>query len=131
MKINISRVEIDVLKKEIVVFDENFDDYRDNVDYRSLWPETCNENVTLASIDKPSGVLRVWCNLIENLSFTCIVAVGQYQLQAVDMLFVILQDLISMPGKFPSPPSSHTRANYFTLPTRNFVRRHRFRSLLH
>jgi len=88
-----------VLHKQVVVFDENTAEYRDQLEYSILWPESCgNDSVTLSSIDKPSGVLRVWSNLIENLAFTCIVAVDQYQSQAVDMLFVILQDLTTVPG---------------------------------
>ena len=100
IKIGASRVETDVLSKEIIVFDENNGEYRDQLEYRILWPaDDCgHDDISLSSIDRPSGVLRVWSNLIENLAFTCIVAVDQYQSQAVDMLFVILQDLISVPG---------------------------------
>lgn len=57
--------------------------------------ETC-----LSQIDKPSGVLRVWASMIESLSFTCMVAIGKYQSQALDMLFVIVQDLRNTPGEW-------------------------------
>lgn len=102
IKISISRVETNVLNKEVVVFDGDTRDYHDTMDYRVLWPEQSNCVATLSPVDKPSGVLRVCCNLIENLSFTCIVAVDQYQSPAIDMLFVILRDIVSVPGKVPS-----------------------------
>lgn len=92
-------MEPDILQKKIVYFGKDYpqDVYEER--YQILWPESIYDDPSLTSIDKPSGVLRVWFSLIENLSFTCVIAVGQYQSQAIDTLFLILQDLLIIPGK--------------------------------
>lgn len=98
IQISVSRVEPDVLNKQILYFGKDESEHADDQRYRILWPEASNDGPSLSSIDKPSGVLRVWCSLIESLSFTCIIAVERYQSQAIDTLFIILQDLLVIPG---------------------------------
>lgn len=66
--------------------------------YEVLLKEGLNDIPPLSFIDKPSGVLRVWSSLIESLSFTCIITTGKYQSQIMDMYFLILRELLTIPG---------------------------------
>lgn len=92
-------MEPDILEKKIVYFGKDYPEEACVERYQILWPESTYDDPSVTSIDKPSGVLRVWFSLIENLSFTCVIAVGQYQSQAIDTLFLILQEVLIIPGK--------------------------------
>lgn len=101
VQINLSKIDPEVPNKKIIYFgDDKTDELPLESIYAPLLLDGSNDFVSLSLIDKPSGVLRVWSSMIESLSFTCIVATGKYQSQALDMLFIISQDLIATPGRW-------------------------------
>lgn len=97
IQIGISRVDPKVPDQEIIYFGEEESEVC-SYDKQFEILSTSEETQSFSTFDRPSGVLRVWSSLIENLSFTSIISSGKYQSQALDMLFEMLRDLLNVPG---------------------------------
>lgn len=63
----------------------------------SVSPADCGPS--LDSIDRPSGVLRVWFLLLEGMHSAAISANSNLQPCILDMVFTDLTELIDHPGK--------------------------------
>ncbi|XP_049951444.1 brefeldin A-inhibited guanine nucleotide-exchange protein 3 [Schistocerca serialis cubense] len=66
------------------------------ISYSSL--SISGEMLSLDALDKPSGVLRVWFILLEGLASATMTCPRRYQPYALDVLFQLLRELLSMPG---------------------------------
>ncbi|KAK2577178.1 hypothetical protein KPH14_003335 [Odynerus spinipes] len=55
-------------------------------------------SVTLQSMDKPSGILRVWYILIEGLASATMICPRRYQPHTLETLFHLLRDILNVPG---------------------------------
>lgn len=101
MQVSVNRIDPNIPDKTVINFGENENEPSSTFEmsYKPLSLEGTSDGVSLAVIDKPSGVLRVWSSMVESLTFTAIVAIEKYQSQALDMLFVVLRDLLTVPGK--------------------------------
>ncbi|XP_076240885.1 brefeldin A-inhibited guanine nucleotide-exchange protein 3 isoform X2 [Calliopsis andreniformis] len=53
---------------------------------------------TLQSMDKPSGILRVWYILIEGLASATMICPKRYQPHTLETLFHLLRDTLNVPG---------------------------------
>lgn len=53
---------------------------------------------TLQSLDKPSGILRVWYLLIEGLASATMICPRKYQPHTLETLFHLLRDILNIPG---------------------------------
>ncbi|XP_020284178.1 brefeldin A-inhibited guanine nucleotide-exchange protein 3 [Pseudomyrmex gracilis] len=53
---------------------------------------------TLQSLDKPSGILRVWYILIEGLASATMICPRRYQPHTLETLFHLLRDILNVPG---------------------------------
>lgn len=53
---------------------------------------------TLQSMDKPSGILRVWYILIEGLASATMICPRRYQPHTLETLFHLLRDILNVPG---------------------------------
>lgn len=61
--------------------------------------EECErQDLTLARMDKPSGVLRIWYILLEGLASNTIICARKNQPYALETLFKLLKDLLHCPG---------------------------------
>ncbi|XP_030760657.1 brefeldin A-inhibited guanine nucleotide-exchange protein 3 isoform X2 [Sitophilus oryzae] len=56
------------------------------------------ENITLAGLDKPSGVLKVYYILIDGLSSAIILSAPKNQPYVIETLFKLLRDILTTPG---------------------------------
>lgn len=54
--------------------------------------------MTLHSMDKPSGILRVWYTLIEGLASATMICPRRFQPHALETLFHLLRDILRVPG---------------------------------
>ncbi|XP_015191675.1 PREDICTED: brefeldin A-inhibited guanine nucleotide-exchange protein 3 isoform X4 [Polistes dominula] len=54
--------------------------------------------MTLQSMDKPSGILRVWYILIEGLASATMICPRRYQPHTLETLFHLLRDILNVPG---------------------------------
>ncbi|KAI4492341.1 hypothetical protein M0802_009851 [Mischocyttarus mexicanus] len=55
-------------------------------------------SMTLQSMDKPSGILRVWYILIEGLASATMICPRRYQPHTLETLFHLLRDILNVPG---------------------------------
>lgn len=58
------------------------------------------EHNDVSSLDRASGVLRVWVLLLEGLCGATMVSCRQYQPHALDTLFTLLREILVHPGMF-------------------------------
>ncbi|XP_011297452.1 brefeldin A-inhibited guanine nucleotide-exchange protein 3 isoform X2 [Fopius arisanus] len=56
------------------------------------------QTITLQSMEKPSGILRVWYLLIEGLASATILCPRRYQPHTLETLFHLLRDVLNVPG---------------------------------
>lgn len=75
--------------------------------YRLL--NTGEEVANLDTMDRPSGVLRVWFVLLEGLASATIMCPRRYQPHALDTLFQLLRDLLYIPGWYLCFPSKNDK----------------------
>ncbi|XP_063984842.1 brefeldin A-inhibited guanine nucleotide-exchange protein 3 [Diachasmimorpha longicaudata] len=56
------------------------------------------QTITLQSMEKPSGILRVWYLLIEGLASATMICPRRYQPHTLETLFHLLRDVLNVPG---------------------------------
>ncbi|CAG5092160.1 Similar to Arfgef3: Brefeldin A-inhibited guanine nucleotide-exchange protein 3 (Mus musculus) [Cotesia congregata] len=56
------------------------------------------QTITLQSMEKPSGILRVWYLLIEGLASATMICPRRYQPHTLETLFHLLRDILNVPG---------------------------------
>ncbi|XP_008550828.1 brefeldin A-inhibited guanine nucleotide-exchange protein 3 [Microplitis demolitor] len=56
------------------------------------------QTITLQSMEKPSGILRVWYLLIEGLASATMICPKRYQPHTLETLFHLLRDILNVPG---------------------------------
>ncbi|XP_067003777.2 brefeldin A-inhibited guanine nucleotide-exchange protein 3 [Anabrus simplex] len=82
---------------EVTQFDSDLTSPSNGQSYRLL--STCGSEIaTLDSMDRPSGVLRVWFVLLEGLASATMTCPRRFQPHALDTLFQLLRDLLHTPG---------------------------------
>ncbi|GLG94562.1 LOW QUALITY PROTEIN: uncharacterized protein GBIM_01757, partial [Gryllus bimaculatus] len=82
---------------EVTYFDPDMASSNHCMSYKILSTTSC-EVATLDSLDKPSGVLRVWFVLLEGLASATTTCPRRFQPHALDTLFQLLRELLHTPG---------------------------------
>ncbi|XP_043279234.1 brefeldin A-inhibited guanine nucleotide-exchange protein 3 isoform X2 [Venturia canescens] len=86
---------------EFTRFDKNSDSIQEvvaDVSYDALSRVEKAQTITLQSMDKPSGILRVWYLLIEGLASATMICPKRYQPHTLETLFHLLRDILNVPG---------------------------------
>ncbi|XP_066597342.1 brefeldin A-inhibited guanine nucleotide-exchange protein 3 [Prorops nasuta] len=96
-------VDPNIPNLELTRFEKNGETMPEVVTERSyndlLSPFEKNTPVTtLQSMDKPSGILRVWYILIEGLATATMICPKRYQPHTLETLFHLLRDTLNVPG---------------------------------
>ncbi|KAL6418361.1 hypothetical protein ACFW04_012187 [Cataglyphis niger] len=89
---------------ELTRFDKHIESMQDVIPERSydvltpLIDKNAHSMTTLQSMDKPSGILRVWYILIEGLASATMICPRRYQPHTLETLFHLLRDILNVPG---------------------------------
>ncbi|KAL0123050.1 hypothetical protein PUN28_007584 [Cardiocondyla obscurior] len=89
---------------ELTRFDKHIESMQDVISeksYDTLTPlidKDAHPIATLQSMDKPSGILRVWYILIEGLASATMICPKRYQPHTLETLFHLLRDILNVPG---------------------------------
>ncbi|XP_011347104.2 brefeldin A-inhibited guanine nucleotide-exchange protein 3 isoform X2 [Ooceraea biroi] len=89
---------------ELTRFDKHIESLQEVIPERSydvltpLIDKGAHTIVTLQSMDKPSGILRVWYILIEGLASATMICPKRYQPHTLETLFHLLRDILNVPG---------------------------------
>ncbi|XP_014477513.1 PREDICTED: brefeldin A-inhibited guanine nucleotide-exchange protein 3 isoform X1 [Dinoponera quadriceps] len=89
---------------ELTRFDKHIESMQEVIPERSydvltpLIDKDAHSIVTLQSMDKPSGILRVWYILIEGLASATMICPRRYQPHTLETLFHLLRDTLNVPG---------------------------------
>ncbi|XP_043482060.1 brefeldin A-inhibited guanine nucleotide-exchange protein 3 isoform X2 [Leptopilina heterotoma] len=86
---------------EIMKFDKKIDSICENIpemSYEILTKIDPGQTVTLQSLDRPSGILRVWYILIEGLASATMICPRRYQPHVLETFFHLLRDTLNVPG---------------------------------
>ncbi|XP_034951674.1 brefeldin A-inhibited guanine nucleotide-exchange protein 3 [Chelonus insularis] len=86
---------------EVAKFDKNSDTMQEiipEVSYELLSKLDKTQTITLQSMEKPSGILRVWYLLIEGLASATMICPRRYQPHTLETLFHLLRDVLNVPG---------------------------------
>lgn len=82
-------------------FDKNTDSIQEivpEISYELLAKFDKTQTITLQSMEKPSGILRVWYLLIEGLASATMICPRRYQPHTLETLFHLLRDILNVPG---------------------------------
>ena len=77
---------------------ENMQEIVPEISYEVLSRIDKAQTMTLQSMDKPSGILRVWYLLIEGLASATMICPKRYQPHTLETLFHLLRDILNVPG---------------------------------
>ncbi|XP_025156562.1 brefeldin A-inhibited guanine nucleotide-exchange protein 3 isoform X2 [Harpegnathos saltator] len=89
---------------ELTRFDKHIETMQEVIPERSydvltpLIDKDAHSIATLQSMDKPSGILRVWYILIEGLASATMICPRRYQPHTLETLFHLLRDTLNVPG---------------------------------
>ncbi|KMQ96975.1 brefeldin a-inhibited guanine nucleotide-exchange protein 3, partial [Lasius niger] len=89
---------------ELTRFDKHIESMQEIIPERSydvltpLIDKNAHSMTTLQSMDKPSGILRVWYILIEGLASATMICPRRYQPHTLETLFHLLRDILNVPG---------------------------------
>ncbi|XP_024942475.1 brefeldin A-inhibited guanine nucleotide-exchange protein 3 isoform X2 [Cephus cinctus] len=91
---------------ELTRFDRNAESMQETIPEMSYKILSTSHNgdqsqqptITLQSMDKPSGILRVWYILIEGLASATMICPRKYQPHTLETLFHLLRDTLNVPG---------------------------------
>ncbi|KAG7209797.1 hypothetical protein KM043_011413 [Ampulex compressa] len=86
---------------ELTRFDKHAESMQEFISERSydiLMSNDSHTVTTLQSMDKPSGILRVWYILIEGLASATMICPRRYQPHTLETLFHLLRDTLNVPG---------------------------------
>ncbi|XP_012218258.2 brefeldin A-inhibited guanine nucleotide-exchange protein 3 [Linepithema humile] len=89
---------------ELTRFDKHIETMQEVIPERSydvlapLIDKDAHSIATLQSMDKPSGILRVWYILIEGLASATMICPRRYQPHTLETLFHLLRDILNVPG---------------------------------
>lgn len=89
---------------ELTRFDKHLESMQDVIPERSydvltpLLDKDAHSVASLQSMDKPSGILRVWYILIEGLASATMICPKRYQPHTLETLFHLLRDTLNVPG---------------------------------
>lgn len=89
---------------ELTRFDKHIESMQEIIPERSydvltpLIDKDAHSIATLQSMDKPSGILRVWYILIEGLASATMICPRRYQPHTLETLFHLLRDTLNVPG---------------------------------
>ncbi|XP_071578313.1 brefeldin A-inhibited guanine nucleotide-exchange protein 3 isoform X1 [Temnothorax nylanderi] len=89
---------------ELTRFDKHIESMQEVIpekSYDALTPlidKDAHPIATLQSMDKPSGILRVWYILIEGLASATMICPKRYQPHTLETLFHLLRDILNVPG---------------------------------
>ncbi|KAF7995651.1 hypothetical protein HCN44_006758 [Aphidius gifuensis] len=86
---------------ELSKFNNNNDTMQEivpEISYDVLTKIDKSQTMTLQSMEKPSGILRVWYLLIEGLANATMICPRRYQPHTLETLFHLLRDILNVPG---------------------------------
>ncbi|XP_076655707.1 brefeldin A-inhibited guanine nucleotide-exchange protein 3 isoform X1 [Halictus rubicundus] len=85
---------------EVIRFDKHAESIQESIPERphDVLMENVHTITTLQSMDKPSGILRVWYILIEGLASATMICPKRYQPHTLETLFHLLRDTLNVPG---------------------------------
>ncbi|XP_076763576.1 brefeldin A-inhibited guanine nucleotide-exchange protein 3 [Xylocopa sonorina] len=107
---------------ELIRFDKHAESLQETIPERAhdILMENVDTITTLQSMDKPSGILRVWYILIEGLASATMICPKRYQPHTLETLFHLLRDTLNVPG----PAFGLYCVNHLLLPmVQNWLRR--------
>lgn len=91
-------VDPNIPNVEIMKFDEKIDENIPEMSYDILTKIDPSQTMTLQSLDRPSGILRVWYILIEGLASATMICPRRYQPHVLETFFHLLRDTLNVPG---------------------------------
>ncbi|KZC05766.1 Brefeldin A-inhibited guanine nucleotide-exchange protein 3 [Dufourea novaeangliae] len=85
---------------ELIRFDKHAESIQETIPERpyDVLMDNVHTSTTLQSMDKPSGILRVWYILIEGLASATMICPKRYQPHTLETLFHLLRDTLNVPG---------------------------------
>lgn len=115
-------VDPTIPNSELIRFDKHAESMQETIPERphDILMDNVHTITTLQSMDKPSGILRVWYILIEGLASATMICPKRYQPHALETLFHLLRDTLNVPG----PTFGLYCVNHLLLPmVQNWLRR--------
>ncbi|XP_017875514.1 brefeldin A-inhibited guanine nucleotide-exchange protein 3 isoform X2 [Ceratina calcarata] len=115
-------VDPTIPNSEVIRFDKHAESIQETIPERShdILMDNVYTITTLQSMDKPSGILRVWYILIEGLASATMICPKRYQPHTLETLFHLLRDTLNVPG----PAFGLYCVNHLLLPmVQNWLRR--------
>lgn len=115
-------VDPKIPNSELIRFDKHAESMQETIPERphDVLMDNVHTITTLQSMDKPSGILRVWYILIEGLASATMICPKRYQPHALETLFHLLRDTLNVPG----PTFGLYCVNHLLLPmVQNWLRR--------
>ncbi|XP_043599777.1 brefeldin A-inhibited guanine nucleotide-exchange protein 3 isoform X2 [Bombus pyrosoma] len=115
-------VDPTIPNSELIRFDKHAESMQETIPERphDVLMDNVHTITTLQSMDKPSGILRVWYILIEGLASATMICPKRYQPHALETLFHLLRDALHIPG----PTFGLYCVNHLLLPmVQNWLRR--------
>nr|XP_033187319.1 brefeldin A-inhibited guanine nucleotide-exchange protein 3 isoform X2 [Bombus vancouverensis nearcticus] len=115
-------VDPTIPNSELIRFDKHAESMQETIPERphDVLMDNVHTITTLQSMDKPSGILRVWYILIEGLASATMICPKRYQPHALETLFHLLRDTLNVPG----PTFGLYCVNHLLLPmVQNWLRR--------
>nr|XP_031832579.1 brefeldin A-inhibited guanine nucleotide-exchange protein 3 isoform X2 [Nomia melanderi] len=85
---------------ELIRLDKHAESIQETIPERAhdVLMDNVHTITTLQSMDKPSGILRVWYILIEGLASATMICPKRYQPHTLETLFHLLRDTLNVPG---------------------------------
>ncbi|KAK9302563.1 hypothetical protein QLX08_005446 [Tetragonisca angustula] len=115
-------VDPTIPNSELIRFDKHVESMQETIPEKShdILMDNVHTITTLQSMDKPSGILRVWYILIEGLASATMICPKRYQPHTLETLFHLLRDTLNVPG----PTFGLYCVNHLLLPmVQNWLRR--------
>nr|XP_034180603.1 brefeldin A-inhibited guanine nucleotide-exchange protein 3 isoform X1 [Osmia lignaria]XP_034180604.1 brefeldin A-inhibited guanine nucleotide-exchange protein 3 isoform X1 [Osmia lignaria] len=93
-------VDPTIPNSELIRFDKHAESMQETIPERphDVLMDNVHTVTTLQSMDKPSGILRVWYILIEGLASATMICPKRYQPHTLETLFHLLRDTLNVPG---------------------------------
>ncbi|XP_076390499.1 brefeldin A-inhibited guanine nucleotide-exchange protein 3 isoform X1 [Megachile rotundata] len=93
-------VDPTIPNSELIRFDKHAESMQETIPERphDVLMDNVHTITTLQSMDKPSGILRVWYILIEGLASATMICPKRYQPHTLETLFHLLRDTLNIPG---------------------------------
>ncbi|XP_043264264.1 brefeldin A-inhibited guanine nucleotide-exchange protein 3 [Colletes gigas] len=93
-------VDPSIPNSELIRFDKHAESIQETMPERphDVLMDNVHTVTTLQSMDKPSGILRVWYILIDGLASATMICPKRYQPHTLETLFHLLRDTLNVPG---------------------------------